>query len=184
MKCLKDKNHKMKKEKNKLHLEEKKEVNEKSRLYFFKYAFPCAQSKLYSGSLSKEDYLDLEKMFNEGKAPDKETLEKIFPAAFYRLQKLAEKLGKDKWDSAILKEYWHKNHNEIVEQGDGMYVWEKEEHKDLCKTHVAEVVRKEDGSLVVKYWNKQRKVSGLAVKGVEFGDFVRIHYFHACEVIN
>lgn len=169
----------MEKEKNRLVLREGTE--EKAEKYFFSYAFPCAQSKLYSGSLSEEDYRFLNKLFLQRKAPDRETFERIFPAAFFRLGKLAKKMNKNKWDLAVLKEYWRNNHNEIVEHGDGMYVWETEEQKDLCKVHEAEIIKKEGEWLIVRYKGKQRKVSGFLVPNAEIGDIVTIHYFHAVE---
>jgi len=151
--------------------------------YFFKYAFPCAQVKLKLGSLALEKYEELEREFFENNFPDKEDLEKSFGAAFRRIRKLAEKRGKEMWAPDVIKEYWEKNHNEIIEKGDGMYGTASEEFKDLCKVQVAEVVAIEEDRLTVVYGDRQRIVSDFLVPEIKVGDKVRIHFAFAIEII-
>ena len=151
--------------------------------YFFKYAFPCAQVKLKLGSLTKEKYDELEGIFFERDAPDKEVLEKAFGAAFRRLNNLAEKMNLEMWDKEVLEKYWTENHNEIIDDGDGMYGIASEDFKDLCKVQVAEVIGKSETGLIVKYGEKERSVSNFLVKDVVIGDMVRIHFAFAIEIV-
>ncbi len=159
--------------------EEKESVEE----YFFKYSFPCAQSKLYSGDLDKEDYDKLNNLFLQRKFPDKETLERIFPVAFGRLQRLADRMGKSKWDLEVLEKYWREVHNELVDRDEGMYFDGSERLKDLCRVYIAKVIEKKGDKLVVSYNNKKRIVSGFLVPEAGTGNFIRIHYFHAIELV-
>jgi len=115
---------------------------------------------------------------------NKETLEKDFGAAFTRIKKLAETMNKDRWDFEVIKEYWERNHNDIIDKGDGMYGNSSEEFKDLCKIHEAEIIEKKGNSLIVKYGEKERIVSNFLVPDVRIGDKVRIHYGFAIEKIN
>lgn len=170
-----------KKKKNKLIVLNVPEEIGESEKYFFKYAFPCAQVKVKLGSLSLEDYEKLKEIFLEKKCPDKETLEMLFPPAFRRLRVLGEKLGKDIWDFSIIQEYWKRNHNEVIDEGEGMYGIASEDFKDLCKVHVAEVVEKEGNRLLVRYEEKEREVSNFLVPNVNVGDMVRIHFMFGIE---
>ena len=148
--------------------------------YFFKYAFPCAQVKVRLGSLTPEKYKELEETFLQNDYPNKEELEKTFPPAFRRIKKLSE----DCWDPEIIKEYWEKNHNEVIDQGDGMYGIASEEFKDLCKVHIAKITKIDENKLTVKYNDKTRIVSNFLVQDANVGDKVRIHFAYAIEKIN
>lgn len=151
--------------------------------YFFKYAFPCAQVKARLGSLNQEEYEKLKEIFLENKCPDRETLEKLFPPAFRRLRKLAEKMNKDVWDFSVISEYWKKNHNEIIDGGEGMYGTANDEFKDLCKIHTAVITEKKGSNLIVNYGGRERAVSGFLVQDVKIGERVRIHFAYAIEKV-
>jgi len=151
--------------------------------YFFKYAFPCATVKVKLGSLRKEDYDRLKETFLAGECPDKANLEKVFPPAFRRLGRLAEKMKKEVWDLEVLKEYWEKNHNEVIDEGEGMYGSASSGFKELCKVHEAEVMEKHEDALVVRYGDRLRAVSNFLVPKADVGDKVRIHFAYAVEKV-
>jgi hypothetical protein len=165
---------------------EKNKGGQKSEKYFFKYAFPCAQIKTKLSSLSLEEYNKLKENFLENKCPNKKTLKKDFGAAFRRIKKLAEKMNKEMWDFEVIQEYWIKNHNEVIEQGDGMYGIASEKFKELCKIHEAEVIEinNQTHELRVSYNNKQRIVSNFLVQDIKIGDKVRIHFAFAVEKVD
>jgi len=150
-----------------------------SEKYFFKYAFPCAQAKLKLGSLSPEQYKKLKETFLKNDTPTKETLEEVFAPAFRRIKKLSN----EEWDIEVLKKYWRENHNEIINQGDGMYGLAPEEFNDLCKIHEAEIIEKHQNKLIVKYNNKTRTVLNFLVPDANIGDKVTIHFAFAIEKI-
>lgn len=169
------------KEKNKLVVpKEEKACVER---YFFKYAFPCAQVKLKLGSLTKERYDELERIFFENGFPERDELERAFPPAFRRIRDLAEEMNCGMWNPEVMEEYWTKNHNKVIDDGDGMYGIASEEFKDLCKVQVAEVADKSSDGLVVRYDGKERKVSDFLVRDVFVGDKVRIHFAFAIEKV-
>lgn len=162
----------------------KKEDKKSAERYFFKYAFPCAQIKVRLRSLTPEKYEKLKELFLENSAPSKEILEKTFPPAFRRIKELAEKQNRNLWDFKVIKEYWKKNHNEVIDQGDGMYGIASETFKDLCKIHEADVKDKNKDTLIVSYNGKERAVSGFLVPEAVVGDKVRIHFAYAIEKVD
>lgn len=161
-----------------------REVLESQERYFFKYAFPCAQTKVKLGSLRKEEYNELKELFLQNNCPDKETLERNFKPAFARIKRLAERMNKNMWDFSVIKEYWTKEHNEVIDKGEGMYGEASESFKELCKIHEAEVIGKQEDKLIVKYINKKRVVSNFLVQDSKIGDKVRIHFAYAIEKLN
>lgn len=174
---------KKKKENNQMICLMKKKNQNSIENHFFKYAFPCAQVKVKLGSLTPEEYEKLRIDFLQGDCPDKDSLEKLFPPAFRRIGKLAEKMGKEKWDEQVIKHYWKQNHNEVIDEGEGMYGIASESFKDLCKIHVAKVEEIEGNYLIVNYNGKKRVVSSYLVPDVKIKDKVTIHFAHAIEKV-
>jgi hypothetical protein len=172
-----------KKKKQELIILKKENEEESIERYFFKYAFPCAGAKVKLGSMRKEEFEKLKELFLQNSNPDKETLEKDFNAAFSRIKKLAEKMNKEIWDFEVIKEYWEKNHNEIIERGEGMYGSASESFKDFCKIHKAKIIEKKGDKLIVEYDNKTRIVSDFLVPDAKIGDIVTIHYAYAVEKV-
>ncbi|MDP2926048.1 MAG: hypothetical protein Q8N99_06760 [Nanoarchaeota archaeon] len=152
-------------------------------LYFFKYAFPCAFVILQRGNLSQEEYNNLNKKFLEGKSPSREILEKSFPVAFTRIKRLAEKMNKDMWDFEVIRRYWNKEHNRIINNGEGMYGKAPESFKDLCRINMAEVVERKGNMLIVGHDRKERIVFDVLVPDAKVGDKVKIHYAYAVEKV-
>jgi len=153
--------------------------------YFFIYAFPCAYLKLERGDLTKKEYELLEKKFLNKDSPDRRELERVFSPAFVWIKRISERLNKDIWDFNVIYEYWNKEHNEIINNGEGKYSEYPEVLKDLCRIHEAEIVRKQEDKniLLVKYNRKQRAVFSHLVPNAKIGDKVKIHYAYAVEEV-
>jgi len=155
----------------------------KAEEYFFMYAFPCAHIIVERRGMSEEEHEKLKKDFLEGKRLEKERLEKIFTAAFRRIKKLAERMGRDYWDFEVIKEYWDKEHNRLIDNNEDGYEKISESLKDLCRIIVAEVVKKIDNKLIVRYNGEERLVFSDLVPEAKVGDRVRIHYAYAVEKV-
>ena len=149
-------------------------------VYLLRYAFPCSHILLnIRKEISEEDYKKMEVAALEGIKLDRKFLERVFFRAFQRMQKIADELGKDKWDIDIIKEYFCKRHNAIVNSSDN-----PDSFKDMCKVHEGKVIEIADNFLIVKYKNKkERKVKIDYVRGVKVGEKVRIHYNYAIEKV-
>jgi len=155
--------------------------------YFFRYAFPCAHLTLERGAITQEQYDVLQRRFLEDDPPSREELEKTYTVAFGFLKALGEKMGgKDKWDKSVIRKYWRGGaHNEVIDRGEGYFEDKPEALKELCRIHIAEIIKKIDNKLIVKYKNnKMRVVFNDIVPEAKVGDKVTIHYAYAIELIN
>lgn len=153
--------------------------------FFLKYAFPCAHVLLDSGAMSKERYDGLESCAKSGELLPRDVIESSFPSAFRRIKVLALEMGvKDYWDMQVMEEYWYRNHNVVIDAGEGNYSKFPESFLDFCKVHVARVVTTlPEGFLLVEYGDKKRPVCGDYVLGAKVGDKVRIHHAYAVEKV-
>lgn len=151
---------------------------------FFNYAGVCSEVLVERGDMTKERYEDLKKAIKENKVPSREILEESYPAAFRRIKILAEKMGiEDYWDIRVIQEYWHNEHNRIINAKDGNYSKFPEVFCDYCKVHIAEVIKLlPDDLILVKYENQKRPVFPKKYLGeLKIGEKVRIHQSEAIE---
>ncbi|MFH1376227.1 MAG: HypC/HybG/HupF family hydrogenase formation chaperone [Candidatus Woesearchaeota archaeon] len=153
-------------------------------VYFLKYSFPCAFIANQRGVINFEEFKRLEDAAINNKVLPREFLEKVFVMAFGRIQKLADELGKDKWNFDVIKEYFITRHNDIIDQGFSSYAKAPESLKNLCRIHKAKVLEIRDDFLIVEYGgNRKRTVMKSLVPGVSIGDSVSIHYGYAVEIL-
>ena len=150
--------------------------------YFLRYAFPCAFIIKQRGEISQEEYDKLLDTAINNKSVEREELEKIFFRAFKYINELAKEKNRAKWDFSIIKEYFLKRHNELIEQGRDMYKNAPKTLRDLSKVNEAEIINKKSNILEVKFNNKKRFVSNVFVPEAKIGDKVRIHYGFAVEL--
>lgn len=155
----------------------------RSEEYFFRYAFPCSQVLLQLKRISEADYDSLEGMFLRREVPARGKLEETFPVAFVRIKKLAARMDKNYWDFDVIKEYWLRDHNEVIDRGEGIYEVAPESFKRMCRINVADVVEREGDNIIVRYGENKRVVSNFLVPDVTVGEKVRIHYGYAIEKV-
>ena len=149
-------------------------------VYFLKYAFPCSFVLWKIGrQITEEEYRRLEDVAVNNKVLPREFLERVFTTAFGQIEKIAEELGKDKWDVNVIKEYFCVRHNAFLEHFDNPAGL-----KEICKVYKAVVKEVGDDELIVEYGEgKKRKVKKTFVRDVKVGDKVTIHYDYAVEKI-
>jgi hypothetical protein len=135
--------------------------------------------------MTKEKYGELECCVKDGISCSRDSIEAAFPAAFRRIKGLAKEMGvADYWDMRVMKEYWHFNHNKIIDEREGNYSRFPESFCDFCKVHEAEVLKVLSGEfLLVGYDGKKRPVLRDYVLDAKVGDRVRIHQAYAVEKI-
>lgn len=151
---------------------------------FIKYAFPCAFVIKQRGEIDEKGFRTLEDASINDKVLDRALLEKIFFRAFERIDKVAKEMKSHRWDAKVIREYFVRKHNEIIDQGMYSYAKAPESLKNLCKVHVATVKRVSDRYLVVGYGNgRTRTVMSDLVRGIKEGDKVTIHYGYAVEKV-
>lgn len=149
---------------------------DKEAHYFFGYAYPCSEDKL--SEKIRTDFLN-------GISPSREILEKSFPKAFERLEKLAKKINKTKWDIEVLKKYWLEEHNKAIDNKESEYKEATDFFREFCKVYMAEVTEiKDNQTIKVKYnQTESRFVLNHLVKKAKIGNKVTIHQGYAIEII-
>jgi len=75
-------------------------------------------------------------------------------------------------------------HNDVINNGEGYFSDKPEALKELCRIHIAEIIKKIDNKLIVNYGkNKTRVVFNNKVSNANVGDKITIHYAYAIELI-
>ena len=163
-------------------------MNESAEEIFSRYSYPCAGDLLNLKLITQEDYDLLEKYHKEGKIPSKEEFEKLFPNALERVERLADSIGKDKWDYDVIKKYFLEEHNKVIDREEGLYEGAHHTIKELCKVRVGEIVKKEivgNNTLYsVNYGNEEEKIVGNYLPDANVGDNVSTHWKFAIEKVS
>jgi hypothetical protein len=160
--------------------------------YFLRYAFPCSMVLKQRGEVDDETVAKLERAAINNDKVDRKLLEKVYFRAISRIKALAKEMNKDYWDLVVIKEYFLKRHNELL---DGLYAGRDDRGldidpkapkflKNLCKVFVANILEKGEDYYVVEYDNgKKRTVSNALVPNADINDKVTIHYGYAVELL-
>ena len=156
----------------------------RSEVLFLKYAFPCAFVIRQRGEINEEEFKRLEEAAIHNKVLPREMLERIFFRAFERIKIVAQSMKRDIWDAEVIRAYFVKKHNAIIDEGMYSYATAPPSLKDLCKVHKATVKDIKDDILIVEYGTgKRRPVMKSLVPNAKKGDKVTIHYGYAIEQV-
>ncbi|MBD3164102.1 hypothetical protein GF323_02805 [Candidatus Woesearchaeota archaeon] len=158
----------------------------KTENFFLRYAYPCAYIIMQRGQISRKELEELEDTAVNNKDISREKLEKVFHRAFGFIDELAAKRGKSRWDRDIIEEYFYSYHNEVIDNGNGIYAKAPPMLKELSRVEKAEVIDKKGNVLLVEYADKKgnkkrRNVLSCFVAPAKAGDKVMIHYGYGIE---
>lgn len=141
---------------------------------FFQFAFTCAEGKLQRGVMSPERYAHLKELYENGKYPPTSELEASFGDAVPFLHELAERMHLNSWDIRVVREYWLRYHNLIIDEGKGVYAKMPPAIKNFCKVHLAKVISVHENYIDVEYDGERHKALYFR-KGIRVGDPVAVH---------
>ena len=162
-------------------------------ILFLKYAFPCSMVLMQRGEINQKTYDKLEKSAVGNKSIGRKLLEKTYFRAISRMKALAKEKNKDYFSEEIIREYFTKRHNELLDgmlanaNDKGMDIDKKAPPalKHLCKVFKSKIIKKGKGYYVVEYGNKKiRPVLSSLLPNAKIGDTVTIHYGYAVEKVN
>lgn len=155
-------------------------------VYFLRYAFACTESKVHCGKIKREEFENLMDSFIRGNPVERSVLERVYPDAAEGIKESAKIIGKSMWDLESIAHYFLIRHNEIINQGLYGYGEYPETQKEFCRVRKAEVVRKDEGILVVKFLDTKQEgiVINLILKNIEKGEYVNVHQRYACELLS
>jgi len=149
---------------------------------FLRYAVPCSFVLQQKGEVDEQTVVDFELAAMDEKQIDRKVIERVFHRAVRRMGQVANELDKDVWDCDVIREYFLRRHNQIIDEGVDDYAEAPETLKELCKVQRAKVVSKHPNFLVVTLPNgKTRTVIPPFVKDAVEGDEIIIHYGYGVE---
>lgn len=150
---------------------------------FVKYAYPCIRTLQQIGRVTEEDVKYLDNVVKGEETLNVGFVEDRFVAAFRRIKKLADCMGKDYRDIEVIRQYFLHEHNRVIDKKEGTYAVLPESICDVCKvrTGYVETVNPNPKNEVVKLKNIEPGYSlnhfvnfyGL---DLSLGDKVSTHY--------
>jgi hypothetical protein len=153
--------------------------------YFLRYAFPCTYVIKQRGEIDDKIFKKLENATFKNFKIERKLIESTYKKAFERMDRVAKEMKiNDHWDIRVIKEYFTKKHNEMIEAGDGSYAVAPKVFKELCKVKKAKIIDAKEGFFIVKYdKNKTRVVASFFVPNAKIGECVMIHHGFAVEMV-
>ncbi|MEM5807407.1 MAG: hypothetical protein QW474_03425 [Candidatus Aenigmatarchaeota archaeon] len=144
----------------------------KNRKLFFCYALPCAQNFVKRGKINQEELDKIIKNFSMGRMP-KKGFESIFLVANNMLKVVAMKMGKDKIDTKVIRQYYLVDHDKVV---DKRYEEVGDFDPIACKIRVGEVltIKNKKATIRTEFGIKEYRTD--FVKKLKVGDKVIVHY--------
>lgn len=142
-------------------------------IYFLRYARPCADFLRQRDEINDEQLKLIDDMLYEIIPPQKNFIEQIFHRAIVPLKEMS---SNNYWNIDVLKEYFQKKHNELVDCGAEGFEHLMGFQKELCKVHEARIVKIMPDYYEVFYENKFDNVLKGFVKNANIDDIVFIHY--------
>jgi hypothetical protein len=165
----------------------------KPELIFLKYAFPCSTVLRQRNEITQEMLEKLEDAAINNKIISRDILEKIYFRAISRMKALANERNKNYFCEEIIREYFTKRHNEILDghisgknndMGIDVDKNTPSSLRYLCKVFKARVMEKKENYYIVEYDNKKlRPVLNSLLPDAKIGDVITIHYGYAVEEI-
>jgi hypothetical protein len=142
---------------------------------FYSYALPCAELGVKIRSLSPEKIREFKKSFLNGELPPNP--KQYFPLAVKMLEVTAKKQGKKEIDGQVLRQYFWRDHDQVVEERasfyDGFPV-------NLCKVFPGKMVSNDTALTPVG----KRRIKNNLVPNLRQGDLVTVHHDYACERVS
>jgi hypothetical protein len=156
---------------------------------FFRYAAPCGEEMCHLGLISKGLSSQIFDYLNKRKIPSRDFLESVYVNAIRRIDEVAKKLERGRWDSFVIRTYFIKFHNIIIDSLDGNYKIMKPSHRELCKVKVGKVINKYKTNTLLTYDvqyedGAKQRIIGENYPIAEVGDKISTHWNFAVEKIS
>jgi len=154
--------------------------NKESRLLFFKYAIPCAETLAKRGFITQRYRKKLMKNVIFNKKIPKDT-EKIFKIANIMCEKIAKKLGKKFIDKDVIRKYFLFEHDKIVDKRYKMF---KDFDSLQCRLYSGKVINLKNRKIIVHTIIGNKKYKNIFIPNLKIGNFVVVHRDFIIEKIN
>lgn len=145
--------------------------------YFLRYARPCADFMRQRNEITDNDLNKLDLMLEEKISIDRPFIEKIFYKAINPLKKMS----KNYWSISVIRDYFQKEHNFLIDSGAEGFEHLAGFQKDLCRVKEGIITQIGEDYYEVSYEGRKSKILKGFVKDAKIGESVIIHYAMAVE---
>ena len=150
------------------------------RALFLKYALPCAGTLVKRGVVSQAHVDHLVALVSEGHVPvEKE--EEMFKVANAMCKHIAERMGKPKIDSEVIREYFLLEHSKVVDE---RYELMRDFNPVDCRTYAGVVLKIEEGHATVRTNLGERVYRTTFARDLKENDKVAVHFDFVIEKIS
>jgi hypothetical protein len=146
-------------------------------IYFLRYARPCADFMHQRGEINNTELKMIDDMLYEKISINRDFIEKVFYKAIVPLKKMSDNY----WNINIIKDYFHKVHNDLIISKSQGFEHLVDFQKKLCQVHEAIIKDVKEDYYEVFYDNTTSKILKGWVKDAKPNDVVFIHYAMAVE---
>lgn len=153
---------------------------------FLKYALPCGPAHVKRGNMEEDLLNDSINYISSGKNMPKkmeDALEKIFFTAVERCSALAKKRNMHEIDALIIRDYFLKVHNKIIEKRCQQKGVEEGFDPVACKTRLGKVIEVYEKNAKVRIDSDTLKYRTDLVSGLKKEDDVIVHYNFIVEIL-
>lgn len=151
-------------------------------LLFAKYALPCGHKHVKGGMLTQKELDDSIEMASHGiEIPEKNL--KVYETALNRCERIAKKLKMKEIDGLVVREYFLKYHNRIIDRMCSSKSAPEGIEPERCKVRLGEVREVYEKTALVDVVSKQDEYRKDFAMNVKPGDRVSVHYDFIAEVL-
>ncbi len=148
------------------------------KILFLRYAMPCASTFVTRHIISQDDANSMIEQVSHGAVP--KSAMRMFNVAHAMCEVTAREMNKAVIDAAVIRQYFHGKHNEVVDYD---YAMMHDFDPDCCKIHIGKVVAVGAGGATVET-DLGQKLYRTDFCNVKEGDEVAVHYDFIVERTN
>jgi hydrogenase maturation factor len=154
--------------------------NKESRLLFFKYAIPCAETLAKRGVITQRYRKKLMKNVIFNKKIPKDT-EKFFKIAYAMCEKIARRAKKKSIDENVVRRYFLFEHDKVV---DSRYESFKDFNPLQCRVFPGKILKIKNKEALIKTIIGKKKYRTNFIQNLRIGDCVVVHRSFTVEKIS
>ena len=142
----------------------------------FRFAYFCLDAKCHVDPGNEPKFRKLQRDYlDNGTYPTAQEQDEIFKDSAKRRKAYASRINLDPWSPKLIALYWLVEHTRVIEQGEGDYALLSPEKRENCKVHIAQVIKRNQTTYLVKYDKTQIEVDSSILPDANQGDFIAIH---------
>jgi hypothetical protein len=151
-------------------------------LLFAKYATPCGHKHVEKGSLTQKELDNSITLISREKDVPESTL-KVYDTALKRCEQIANKLKLREINGLVIREYFLRYHNKLIEKKCALKKSEEGFNPDECKVKLGRIAEILDKRAMVDLKEREKYCRTDFVPNLKVDDMVSVHYDFIVEIL-